>query len=153
MGDYAHIAGVTHDGGSRARYAKRWRKRRSLLMAAVVAPDQPQRRCLPRWNLRFVLFTFDNGDIVAQMGTPTDCVYSGAALMRPRPDIVVSGINAPNLGDDAIYSTSPRRKVAISASGIGAALNGGYRYYAYGCMTCALCGCREPLRTGRILNA
>jgi 5'/3'-nucleotidase SurE len=27
------------------------------------------------------------------------------ALMRPRPDIVVSGINAgPNLGDDVIYS-------------------------------------------------
>ncbi|EHJ81255.1 5-nucleotidase SurE [Salmonella enterica subsp. enterica serovar Baildon str. R6-199] len=40
------------------------------------------------------------------MGTPTDCVYLGVnALMRPRPDIVVSGINAgPNLGDDVIYS-------------------------------------------------
>jgi hypothetical protein len=34
------------------------------------------------------------------MGTPTDCVYLGVnALMRPRPDVVVSGINAgPNLG-------------------------------------------------------
>ncbi len=46
------------------------------------------------------------GDIAVQMGTPTDCVYLGVnALMRPRPDIVVSGINAgPNLGDDVIYS-------------------------------------------------
>lgn len=45
-------------------------------------------------------FTFENGDIAVQMGTPTDCVYLGVnALMRPRPDIVVSGINAgPNLG-------------------------------------------------------
>ncbi len=42
----------------------------------------------------------ENGDIAVQMGTPTDCVYLGVnALMRPRPDIVVSGINAgPNLG-------------------------------------------------------
>ena len=36
-------------------------------------------------------FTFENGDIAVQMGTPTDCVYLGVnALMRPRPDIVVS---------------------------------------------------------------
>ena len=33
-------------------------------------------------------FTFENGDIAVQMGTPTDCVFLGVnALMRPRPDI------------------------------------------------------------------
>ncbi|SUG76449.1 stationary phase survival protein SurE [Salmonella enterica subsp. enterica] len=40
------------------------------------------------------------------------------ALMRPRPDIVVSGINAgPNLGDDVIYSgtVAAAMKVVISA--------------------------------------
>ncbi len=54
------------------------------------------------------------------MGTPTDWYHLGVnALMRPRPDIVVSGINAgPNLGDDVIYSgtvAAARWKVAISA--------------------------------------
>jgi 5'/3'-nucleotidase SurE len=55
-----------------------------------------------------------------QMGTPTDCVFLGVnALMRPRPDIVVSGINAgPNLGDDVIYSGTalPQWKAAIWGS-------------------------------------
>ncbi len=39
-------------------------------------------------------------------GTPTDCVHLAlAGLLDFQPDIVVSGINnAPNLGDDVIYS-------------------------------------------------
>jgi 5'-nucleotidase len=39
-------------------------------------------------------------------GTPTDCVHLAlAGLLDEQPDIVVSGINnAPNLGDDVIYS-------------------------------------------------
>ena len=39
-------------------------------------------------------------------GTPTDCVHVAlTGLLEDLPDIVVSGINnAPNLGDDVIYS-------------------------------------------------
>jgi 5'-nucleotidase len=39
-------------------------------------------------------------------GTPTDCVHLAlTGLLAEEPDIVVSGINnAPNLGDDVIYS-------------------------------------------------
>lgn len=39
-------------------------------------------------------------------GTPTDCVHIAlTGLLKPDPDIVVSGINAgANLGDDVIYS-------------------------------------------------
>jgi 5'-nucleotidase len=74
----------------------------------VVAPDRNRSGASNSLTLESSLrtFTYDNGDIAVQMGTPTDCVYLGVnALMRPRPDIVVSGINAgPNLGDDVIYS-------------------------------------------------
>ncbi len=39
-------------------------------------------------------------------GTPTDCVHMAlTGLMQEEPDMVVSGINnAPNLGDDVLYS-------------------------------------------------
>lgn len=39
-------------------------------------------------------------------GTPTDCVHIAlTALMREKPDLVVSGINnGPNMGDDTLYS-------------------------------------------------
>ncbi len=82
---------------------KRWRKLCvSLLTVQVVAPDRNRSGASNSLTLESSLrtFTFENGDIAVQMGTPTDCVYLGVnALMRPRPDIVVSGINAgPNLG-------------------------------------------------------
>jgi 5'-nucleotidase len=104
-------------------------------------------------------FHFDNGDIAVQMGTPTDCVYLGVnALMRPRPDIVVSGINAgPNLGDDVIYSGT----VAAAMEGrhlgfpaLAVSLNGHQHYDTAAAVTCSILRAlsREPLRTGRILN-
>ena len=39
-------------------------------------------------------------------GTPTDCVHIAVSeLVKPEPDMVVSGINhGANLGDDVIYS-------------------------------------------------
>ena len=39
-------------------------------------------------------------------GTPTDCVHLGVGeLIKPEPDMVVSGINhGANLGDDVLYS-------------------------------------------------
>lgn len=47
----------------------------------------------------------DNG-YYRVFGTPTDCVHVAlSGLLEQEPDIVVSGINnAPNLGDDVIYS-------------------------------------------------
>ena len=81
---------------------------REFAEVQVVAPDRNRSGASNSLTLESSLrtFTFENGDIAVQMGTPTDCVYLGVnALMRPRPDIVVSGINAgPNLGDDVIYS-------------------------------------------------
>lgn len=72
------------------------------LPRSVVAPDRNRSGASNSLTLESSLrtFTYENGDIAVQMGTPTDCVYLGVnALMRPRPDIVVSGINAgPNLG-------------------------------------------------------
>ncbi|STJ20244.1 stationary phase survival protein SurE [Escherichia coli] len=93
------------------------------------------------------------------MGTPTDCVYLGVnALMRPRPDIVVSGINAgPNLGDDVIYSGT----VAAAMEGrhlgfpaLAVSLDGHKHYDTAAAVTCSILRalCKEPLRTGRILN-
>lgn len=81
---------------------KRWRKPCVSLLTFRWSPDRNRSGASNSLTLESSLrtFTFENGDIAVQMGTPTDCVYLGVnALMRPRPDIVVSGINAgPNLG-------------------------------------------------------
>lgn len=111
----------------------------------VVAPDRNRSGASNSLTLESSLrtFTFDNGDIAVQMGTPTDCVYLGVnALMRPRPDIVVSGINAgPNLGDDVIYSGT----VAAAMEGrhlgfpaLAVSLNGYQHYDTAAAVTCAL---------------
>lgn len=44
--------------------------------------------------------------VLAVKGTPTDCVHLAVnELLKPQPDLVVSGINhGANLGDDVIYS-------------------------------------------------
>ncbi len=110
---------------------------REFAEVQVVAPDRNRSGASNSLTLESSLrtFTFENGDIAVQMGTPTDCVYLGVnALMRPRPDIVVSGINAgPNLGDDVIYSGT----VAAAMEGrhlgfpaLAVSLNG-YQHYGY----------------------
>ena len=60
----------------------------------VVAPDRNRSGASNSLTLESSLrtFAFENGDIAVQMGTPTDCVFGVNALMRPRPDIVVSGL-------------------------------------------------------------
>jgi len=81
---------------------------REFAEVQLVAPDRNRSGASNSLTLETPLRTFNypNGDIAVEMGTPTDCVYLGVnTLMRPKPDIVVSGINAgPNLGDDVIYS-------------------------------------------------
>jgi 5'-nucleotidase len=78
--------------------------------------------------------------------------------MRPRPDIVVSGINAgPNLGDDVIYSGT----VAAAMEGrhlgfpaLAVSLDGNRHYDTAAAITCRILRAlaTEPLRTGKILN-
>jgi 5'-nucleotidase len=107
---------------------------REFAEVQVVAPDRNRSGASNSLTLESSLrtFTFDNGDIAVQMGTPTDCVYLGVnALMRPRPDIVVSGINAgPNLGDDVIYSgtVAAAMEGRPRLSGAGRLLNGHQHY-------------------------
>lgn len=134
---------------------------REFAEVQVVAPDRNRSGASNSLTLESSLRTFDypNGDIAVQMGTPTDCVYLGVnALMRPRPDVVVSGINAgPNLGDDVIYSGT----VAAAMEGrhlgfpaLAVSLDGHEHYETAAAVTCAILRAlsREPLRTGRILN-
>lgn len=134
---------------------------RELTVVQVVAPDRNRSGASNSLTLESSLRTFEypNGDIAVQMGTPTDCVYLGVnALMRPRPDVVVSGINAgPNLGDDVIYSGT----VAAAMEGrhlgfpaLAVSLNGYEHYQTAAAVTCTILRIleREPLRTGRILN-
>ena len=130
---------------------------REFAEVQVVAPDRNRSGASNSLTLESSLrtFTFENGDIAVQMGTPTDCVYLGVnALMRPRPDIVVSGINAgPNLGDDVIYSGT----VAAAMEGrhlgfpaLAVSLNGYQHYDTAAAVTCTILRAlsREPLRTG-----
>jgi len=74
--------------------------------------------------------SYPNGDTAVINGTPTDCVYLGVnTLMRPRPDIVVSGINAgPNLGDDVIYSGTVA--AAMEGRHLGTSSSGDHRIQA-----------------------
>lgn len=87
----------------------------------VVAPDRNRSGASNSLTLESSLrtFTFENGDIAVQMGTPTDCVYLGVnALMRPRPDIVVSGFT---LGSNQRYSRDALRYTTSGRSGDPAA--------------------------------
>lgn len=116
---------------------------RGFAQVQIVAPDRNRSGASNALTLDSALriTTLSNGDIAVQQGTPTDCVYLGVnALMRPRPDIVVSGINAgPNLGDDVIYSGT----VAAAMEGrhlgypaLAVSLNGHQHYDTAAAVTC-----------------
>ncbi len=73
----------------------------------VVAPDREQSGSSNALTLHRPLRarkTYDGTTIVD--GTPTDCVILAVnELLRPPPDLVVSGINAgANMGEDVLYS-------------------------------------------------
>ncbi len=127
----------------------------------VVAPDRNRSAASNSLTLESSLRTmaFPNGDISVQLGTPTDCVYLGvSALMRPLPDIVVSGINAgPNLGDDVIYSGTVAAAMEgrhLGLPALAVSLDGHRHYDTAAIVTSNILRAftREPLRTGRILN-
>ncbi|MGV3344662.1 5'/3'-nucleotidase SurE [Enterobacteriaceae bacterium LUAb1] len=127
----------------------------------VVAPDRNRSGASNSLTLETPLrtYTFPNGDIAVQGGTPTDCVFLGVnELMGARPDIVVSGINAgPNLGDDVIYSGTVAAAMEGRHLGLPAlaiSLNGYQHYDTAAAVTVRLLHAlqQEPLCTGRILN-
>lgn len=73
----------------------------------VVAPDRDRSAASHALTLNHPLRLRPHGeDRYSVDGTPTDCVNLGVlGLIEPRPDLVVSGINAGlNLGDDVTYS-------------------------------------------------
>ncbi|WP_380183870.1 5'/3'-nucleotidase SurE [Kalamiella sp. sgz302252] len=134
---------------------------REFAEVQVVAPDRNRSGASNSLTLETPLrtFSYPNGDIAVQMGTPTDCVYLGVnALMQPRPDIVVSGINAgPNLGDDVIYSGTVAAAMEgrhLGLPALAVSLDGHEHYATAAAVTCSILRAllREPLRTGRILN-
>lgn len=127
----------------------------------VIAPDRNRSGASNSLTLETPLRTFNypNGDIVVQMGTPTDCVWLGVnTLMNPKPDIVVSGINAgPNLGDDVIYSGTVAAAMEgrhLGLPALAVSLDGHQHYETAAAVTCSVLKAlqHEPLRTGRILN-
>lgn len=73
----------------------------------VVAPDRDRSGASNSLTLVNPIRVRSVGEGVWSVaGTPTDCVHLAlTGLLEKDPDIVVSGINnAPNLGDDVIYS-------------------------------------------------
>lgn len=127
----------------------------------VVAPDRNRSGASNALTLDRPLRTVvhENGDIALVEGTPTDCVYIGAnLLMRPRPEIVVSGINCgPNLGDDVIYSGTVAAAMEgrhLGLPAIAVSLNGETHYDTAAEITCRLLTMLQqvPLRAGNILN-
>ncbi|PIJ50492.1 5'/3'-nucleotidase SurE [Erwinia sp. OLTSP20] len=127
----------------------------------IVAPDRNRSGASNSLTLEMPLrtFTYPDGGIAVQRGTPTDCVFLGVnALMKPAPDIVISGINAgPNLGDDVLYSGTVAAAMEgrhLGLPAIAVSLHGQRHYDTAAAVTCQLLRAlmREPLRTGRILN-
>lgn len=73
----------------------------------VVAPDREQSATSHSLTLHHPLRPIGRGEHRFQVdGTPTDCVMLAVeALMRERPDFVLSGINhGQNMGEDVLYS-------------------------------------------------
>ncbi|KFK92191.1 MULTISPECIES: 5'/3'-nucleotidase SurE [unclassified Serratia (in: enterobacteria)] len=153
---------LSNDDGVSAPGIQALAKRlREFAEVQVVAPDRNRSGSSNALTLESPLrtLTMPNGDIAVQHGTPTDCVYLGVnALMRPAPDVVVSGINAgPNLGDDVIYSGTVAAAMEgrhLGLPALAVSLNGHQHYDTAAVIACSLLRAllREPLRTGKILN-
>ncbi len=111
----------------------------------IIAPDLNRSGASSALTLDMPLRThrYSNGDIAVQRGTPTDSVYLGVnCLMEPKPEIVISGINAgPNLGDDVIYSGTVAAAIEgrhLGLPAIAVSLNGTANYKTAAVITCQL---------------
>jgi 5'-nucleotidase len=80
----------------------------TIAEVVVVAPDRNHSGASHSLTLENPLRvdTMAHNGFFAVKGTPTDCVHLAVnELLKPAPDLVVSGINhGANLGDDVIYS-------------------------------------------------
>ncbi|PHM51833.1 5'/3'-nucleotidase SurE [Xenorhabdus sp. KK7.4] len=136
-------------------------KLREQYHVQVVAPDRNRSGASNALTLDRPLriSRLNNGDVAVQEGTPTDCVYLGVnKLVRPRPDIVVSGINCgPNLGDDVIYSGTVAAAMEgrhLGLPALAVSLDGDKHYETAAEVTVRLLNMLQklPLRAGNILN-
>lgn len=99
---------LSNDDGINARGLQALAQRiRHLGRVTVVAPDQNRSGASNSLTLESPVRVRSVGeDCYSVSGTPTDCVHIAlTGMLRPDPDIVLSGINhGANLGDDVIYS-------------------------------------------------
>lgn len=99
---------LSNDDGVRAPgLSVLYNKLSELAAVTVIAPDRNCSGASNSLSLHQPLRVekLENG-FYSVNGTPTDCVHIGTnSPLSMAPDLVVSGINdAPNLGDDVIYS-------------------------------------------------
>lgn len=134
---------------------------RQFAEVMVVAPDRNRSGSSNALSLDkpLRLIHHTEQDIAVIAGTPADCVYLGVnQLMRPRPDIVVSGINAgPNLGDDVIYSGTVAAAMEgrhLGLPALAVSLKGSHHYQTAAIITAELLQNLQkiPLRTNKMLN-
>nr|BET44779.1 MAG: 5'/3'-nucleotidase SurE [Candidatus Aschnera chinzeii] len=133
---------------------------RKYYMVNVIAPDRDRSGSSHALTLHKPLriTKLSNGDISVQ-GTPSDCVYLGInKLIRPYPEIVISGINCgPNLGDDTIYSGTVAAAIEgrhLKLPALAVSLNGKTHYQTAAKVTCNLLKLleKQPLMQVKILN-
>ncbi len=99
---------LTNDDGINAKGLLSLRKELSeIAQVWVVAPDREQSATSHSLTLQYPLRINKIAERFYSVdGTPTDAVMLAVhAILRKRPDILISGINhGPNLGDDVSYS-------------------------------------------------
>jgi len=102
------LALLTNDDGINAKGLLTLKRELSLIgQVWVVAPDREQSATSHSLTLQYPLRINKIADKFYTVdGTPTDAVMLAVhAILRRRPDILISGINhGPNLGDDVSYS-------------------------------------------------
>lgn len=135
-------------------------KLRKHYIVQIIAPDRNKSGTSNALTLNKPLRInkFKNGDISVQ-GTPSDCVYLGInKLIKPNPEIVISGINCgPNLGDDVIYSGTVAAAMEgrhLKLNGLAISLNGDVHYKTAAKITCDLLKIlqKKPLKIKNVLN-
>lgn len=136
------------------------KKLRKNYIVQIIAPDRNKSGTSNALTLNKPLRInkLENGDISVQ-GTPSDCVYLGInKLIKPHPEIVISGINCgPNLGDDVIYSGTVAAAMEgrhLKLNGLAVSLNGDVHYKTAAKITCNFLKIlqKKPLKINNVLN-
>ena len=133
----------------------------ALADVVVVAPDRNHSGASHSLTLENPLRveTMAHNGFMAVKGTPTDCVHLAVnELLKPLPDMVVSGINhGANLGDDVIYSgtvaaATEGRHLGLPAMAVS--LVGSQHFASAAHYACRLVQglMRNPLPADQILN-